>query len=539
MKNPAELLTISDLNTILAYANSNERIQIKDALHAILASCSNDEERIKIVEDLKKQYGNDVNVGLLINEVLVAGNFLREKVVKEVAAVSEAPKVSQEEIERKRQEAMSRELIEAIQKGNIDRIQQLIASGIQVNTIVDINGIKMTPLYQVLVDTPHNTRNEILGILVKAGADFRFGTGLGKRIHATWNDDETCLQLLVKIVKNTVAATAAATSTTTTTSSSSSSSTVVGALFNNNRYCDYLLKALSTLPETCDTEEYLVQMLINTVESPFLPGEQDEEEQFYMAAAEKLRREVALPIMTRLHEQHATGYALAKTAQDFYMQSPLFSQRPLLGLMMEYCEIGRLIHRGFALRAHVLIDRNPSECDNAYFARLYTIGLATQILPNPIETVCRFIETNVSFSNTKTNKELEDEGRGAKVIRSLVPNNSSSSAQNDLVRYYNFCYRSRRTAGGSYATYGIDDSTVFQVQPSLQSRWTVVTMYEQHATPALDSGSQNRLSGLSIDRRGFLYLHQGREIAVDWRRKTPDLATVLATNDQFKIPKGF
>jgi len=87
MSTPIELFTRGDLQTRLVTMNKNERIKARGELCLIIANCKNDEERIQIIEGLKKQFGDSVDVMYFINEVLTAGDFLTEKVVRENAEV--------------------------------------------------------------------------------------------------------------------------------------------------------------------------------------------------------------------------------------------------------------------------------------------------------------------------------------------------------------------------------------------------------------------------------------------------------------------
>lgn len=69
-------------------SNQNPLLK-KDELHARLLKAKDDIERIKIVEDLKKQYADNVDMMFLINAVLIEGQFLTRKAITENVAVAQ------------------------------------------------------------------------------------------------------------------------------------------------------------------------------------------------------------------------------------------------------------------------------------------------------------------------------------------------------------------------------------------------------------------------------------------------------------------
>jgi len=487
----------------------------KAALHEQLAKAKDDEEREAIINKLKKDNADDVDVMLLIAAVLEEGMFLTTKRAKEnkEAAAKKTNDDSETNAKKAQEENEARimALIAVINNNESlsEKSNKELLNRTQVNTIVNYQGCRTTLLYKALRRRSVGARFDLglpipyIKTLVEAGASFRFGTGLGRPFTETEHHDETCLESLVDTV---------------------SLSYSENELSHFDFYSNQLALALESLPDTCSAEGYLKTTFV----SP----------------------QISKHIMAILEEEHSRGYLLA--SGDGFSGLPL--TQGLLLLIVQYCgELGgRLIQRGFILRQHLLFQQLSGEESRSYHNKLYTLSLSVKIIPHPLETVCKFIESNPTFSNTKIDQDLMNTEIGATAICRFngpvdypttttytvvgLMNNAphpTADALNErrLVvrkqeneRHYN--YRSRRSAGE-------DDRTLFRVLPSRFTRDnTVILMHQPESTLI----NVTRVTIITPKPQGFLYLYEGRELAIGLRRNKPHMSITIDSSNQFIIP---
>lgn len=271
---------------------------------------------------------------------------------------------------------------------------------------------------------------------------------------------------------------------------------------------------IANLPETVDGEDCLYWM--------FSKIKTDSDQK----GMEEFKRVIVRPTRQILNEQYYFGYILAQARLYHYINI-----KPALRIVAQYGGFLNIVKVGFRLGKHLTI--NPPHtigqeaCSelairDAYFARLSRICRSTTVVSSPIQAVCKFIEDNPVFSNTKTNAALIQEGLGAGVMSSL------RSHERVCLYRYRWCCQDEND---SFKLKVEEEGVVLQLRSSYRRSHTLISLScKEKPLPGARRDWLCLMPGL------FLYLQgPGGKISICCKTNDPKEAMKLNETNQFKI----